>query len=61
MDCEFCKKVLSTKENLIYHQKNNKYCLLIQQKKGDNQIHVDIRPSPEQLDIFAKLCLRYKF
>jgi hypothetical protein len=42
MNCEFCKKVLSTKGNLIYHQKNNKSCLLIQQKKGDNQIEIQI-------------------
>ena len=40
MNCEFCKKVLSTKGNLIYHQKNNKTCLLIQQRVNDNTITI---------------------
>jgi len=42
MECEFCKKVLSTKGNLSYHQKNNKACLLIQQKKGDEEIQIEL-------------------
>ena len=40
MDCEFCKKDFSTKSNLSYHQKNNKTCLLIQQKVNDNTIEI---------------------
>jgi len=40
MNCEYCKKVLSTKSNLNYHQKNNKSCLLIQQKESDNEIKI---------------------
>jgi hypothetical protein len=34
MECEFCKKEFSTKPNLIYHQKNTKYCLDLQGKKN---------------------------
>ena len=34
MECEFCKKEFSTKPNLIYHQKNAKYCLDIQGKQN---------------------------
>ena len=30
MECEFCKKSLSNKSNLIYHQKTSKKCLNIQ-------------------------------
>ena len=40
MNCEFCKKDFSTKSNLSYHQKNNKTCLLIQQKVNDNTIEI---------------------
>jgi hypothetical protein len=40
MNCEFCKKDFSTKSNLSYHQKNNKACLLIQQKVNDNTIEI---------------------
>ena len=40
MSCEFCKKVLSSKGNLNYHQKNNKTCLLIQQKINENEIEI---------------------
>ena len=40
MNCDYCKKVLSTKSNLNYHQKNNKSCLLIQQKESDNEIKI---------------------
>ena len=40
MSCEFCKKVLSSKSNLNYHQKNNKTCLLIQQKINENEIEI---------------------
>ena len=36
MECEFCKKEFSTKPNLIYHQKNAKYCLLLQGKINTN-------------------------
>jgi len=42
MDCEYCKKILSTKSNLNYHQKNNKSCLLIQQKQNDNEILISL-------------------
>jgi hypothetical protein len=40
MSCEFCKKVLSSKSNLNYHQKNNKTCLLIQRKINENEIEI---------------------
>jgi len=40
MNCEFCKKDLSTKGNLNYHLKNNKSCLTIQQKINDNTIEI---------------------
>jgi hypothetical protein len=42
MDCEHCKKTLSTKSNLNYHQKNNKSCLAIQQQKNDNEIKISL-------------------
>ena len=42
MDCQFCKKVLSTKGNLSYHQKNNKSCLLIQQKESTIEIKFEL-------------------
>ena len=42
MDCQFCKKVLSTKGNLSYHQKNNKSCLLIQQKESTLEIKFEL-------------------
>lgn len=34
MECEFCKKTLSNKSNLVYHQKTNKKCLSLQEKEG---------------------------
>jgi hypothetical protein len=36
MECEFCKKQLSTVGNLNYHIKNNKNCLEIQKKQNQN-------------------------
>ena len=36
MDCEFCKKQLSTVGNLNYHIKNNKNCLEIQKNQDQN-------------------------
>lgn len=36
MDCEFCHKKFSTKQNLLYHQKNTKYCLDLQGKSNEN-------------------------
>ena len=42
MDCEYCKKTLSTKSNLSYHQKNNKACLTIQQKENENEIEIEL-------------------
>ena len=38
MECCFCKNKLSSKSNLIAHQKNSKYCIAIQEKKKNNQI-----------------------
>ena len=32
MICQYCKKTLSTKGNLLIHQKTVKYCLKIQEK-----------------------------
>ena len=40
MNCEFCKKNLSTKSNLNYHLKNNKSCLTIQQKINDDKVKI---------------------
>lgn len=42
MNCEFCKKVLSTKSNLIYHQKNNKACLSIQQNEDVKDMEINL-------------------
>jgi len=42
MNCEYCRKILSTKSNLNYHQKNNKSCLVIQQQKNDNEILISL-------------------
>jgi hypothetical protein len=36
MECEFCKKQLSTVGNLNYHIKNNKNCLEIQKNQNQN-------------------------
>jgi arsenate reductase-like glutaredoxin family protein len=36
MECEYCKKVFSTKSNLSNHQKSTKYCLSIQGATGNN-------------------------
>jgi len=36
MECGFCKREFSIKQNLIYHQKNAKYCLSIQGKHNDS-------------------------
>ena len=38
MECEFCKKNLSSASNLNYHKKTNKSCLKIQQEKNKEQI-----------------------
>ena len=35
MECEYCKKVFSSKSSLNYHKNSAKYCLLIQNKKPD--------------------------
>ena len=37
MECQFCKKVLSSTSSLNYHQKNTKSCLKIQGKEVSNQ------------------------
>ena len=42
MDCDYCKKTLSTKSSLSYHQKNNKACLTIQQKENENDIEIEL-------------------
>jgi hypothetical protein len=36
MECEFCKKILSTQSSLKYHQKTAKFCLKIQGKDEEN-------------------------
>ena len=36
MECLFCKKNLSSKYNLSYHQKTNKKCLSIQEVENNN-------------------------
>ena len=33
MNCEFCKKIFSTKSSLNNHKKTAKYCLQIQNKE----------------------------
>ena len=38
MECQFCKKILSSISALNYHQKNTKYCLQIQGKNYDKKI-----------------------
>ena len=42
MNCEFCNKALSTKSNLVYHQKNNKSCLSIQQNENAKGIEIKL-------------------
>ena len=42
MDCEYCKKTLSSKSNLKYHQKNNKSCLSIQRTENDDDIEISL-------------------
>lgn len=37
MECEYCKKTLSTLSNLKYHQKTVKYCLKIQQRNNEGE------------------------
>lgn len=41
MECQYCKKVLTTKNSLSLHQKRAKYCLKIQEQKNNN-IHSDL-------------------
>lgn len=36
MNCEYCKKTLTTKSNLNYHQKTNKSCISIQEGNNSN-------------------------
>jgi hypothetical protein len=38
MECNYCKKILSSKSSLNYHQKNAKYCLKIRRKTCDNYL-----------------------
>jgi len=43
MECDYCKKTLSSKSNLSYHQKNNKACLIIQNEiKNKNEIMIKL-------------------
>jgi len=42
MECLFCKKNLSSKYNLSYHQKTNKKCLSIQEVENNNVIEVKL-------------------
>jgi hypothetical protein len=37
MECKYCKKVLSSLSSLNLHQKNTKYCLVIQGKLGNKK------------------------
>lgn len=41
-ECKFCKKTLSSKSNLSYHQKTNKKCLSVQKKESDDIIEVKL-------------------
>jgi hypothetical protein len=41
MKCEFCSNEFSNKQNLNYHQKKAKYCLLIQKKDPDQTFGCD--------------------
>jgi hypothetical protein len=41
MKCEFCSNEFSNKQNLNYHQKKAKYCLLIQKKDPDQTFRCD--------------------
>ena len=42
MECQFCKKVLSSKGNLNYHKKTSKTCLKIQQKESTQDIEIEL-------------------
>jgi hypothetical protein len=41
MECEFCKKIFSTKGNLSSHQKTAKYCLELQGKLVETSFNCD--------------------
>jgi len=41
MECEFCKKIFSTKGNLSSHQKTAKYCLELQGKLIETSFNCD--------------------
>jgi len=41
MECEFCKKNLSSVSNLNYHKKTNKSCLKIQLEEKNNQEQIE--------------------
>jgi hypothetical protein len=36
MECEFCKKIFSSKGNLVYHQKTAKYCQKVRNELVEN-------------------------
>ena len=39
MECQFCKKILSSNSSLNFHQKNTKSCIKIQNIENTNGIH----------------------
>jgi hypothetical protein len=41
MDCQYCKKTLSSKSSLNYHQKNTKFCLALQGKTINKSVLCD--------------------
>ena len=42
MECNFCKKILSNTYCLNVHKRTSKKCLIIQQKKNDEDIRIDL-------------------
>lgn len=40
LECEFCKKIFSTKSNLSLHKKTTKKCLKIQEELGNKQENI---------------------
>ena len=49
MICQYCKKTLSTKSNLLFHQKTVKYCLKYKKNiRRTNIRRTNIRRKKEQ-------------
>ncbi len=61
MECQFCKKTLSSKSALTYHQKTAKFCLKIQGKESSEKEYKcvcgKISNNKHYFDVHDKSCL----